>query len=124
MLCQAAGKEAVQLGRDKFLALLSADHLLARRRRISGTQRGPVGVKGQYPNLVKGLKLIEVNQVWVSAITYWRTGLGFVYVSLLMDAYSRKIVGYSASLDLRARHNVSALKLALSSLSGRISVRT
>ena len=55
----------------------------------------------------------KVNEVWVSDITYYRTKKGFVYISFITDAYSRKIVGYHAADTLDAVHTLSALRMAL-----------
>ena len=67
----------------------------------------------RYPNLAKGFEPNGSNQLWVSDITYIRVREGFAYLSLITDAYSRKIVGYHLSEDLTARGPVAALRMAL-----------
>jgi transposase InsO family protein len=67
----------------------------------------------RYPNLASGFEPTAANQLWVSDITYVRVGEGFGYLSLVTDAYSRKIVGYALSRDLTARGCVAALRMAL-----------
>lgn len=67
----------------------------------------------KYSNLIKDLRVNEPELLWVSDITYVRTAGGFAYLSLITDAYSRKIVGYSASKDLTTEGCLKALQAAL-----------
>ena len=69
--------------------------------------------KKRYPNLAKEFEPCAPNQLWVSDITYIRLTAGFVYLSLITDAYSRKIVGWHVSSSLSAKGCVSALRMAL-----------
>jgi putative transposase len=55
----------------------------------------------------------RANQLWVSDITYIRTGKDFAYLSLVTDAYSRKIIGFCLSHDLSTDNCLSALRMAL-----------
>jgi transposase InsO family protein len=71
-----------------------------------------------FHNLIKDLELAAPNQVWVSDITYIRTGSSFIYVSLITDAYSRKIVGWNAGDTLEAIGCLNALQGALKELPG------
>lgn len=59
---------------------------------------------------------IAPNQLWVSDITYWKIVNGFVYISFITDAYSRKIVGYQAAQTMEAVETMEALKMAISGL--------
>jgi len=65
------------------------------------------------PNQVKELKPDRVGQLWVSDLSYIRVGIGFAYLSVIMDAYSRKIVGWSFHKTLEAKGPVAALEMAL-----------
>jgi transposase InsO family protein len=56
-----------------------------------------------FHNLVKGLEVSAPNQAWAADITYIRTAEGFLYLSLLMDIWSRKIVGYHAGIHWKAK---------------------
>jgi len=67
----------------------------------------------KYPNLTIGLTLNASEQLWVSDITYIRTMQGFSYLSLITDAFSRKIVGYCLYPTLEAIGCVNALKMAI-----------
>jgi transposase InsO family protein len=47
----------------------------------------------RYPNLVKGVVISRLNQVWLADITYIRIRTGFVYLAAILDAFSRKVIG-------------------------------
>ncbi len=77
----------------KVLRLMRDSDLLCRvkRRCVKTTDsrhRFP-----RYPNLVKGMVISRLNQVWLSDITYIRIQTGFVYLSAILDAYSRRVIG-------------------------------
>jgi len=67
-----------------------------------------------YPNLIKGITLTDLNQLWVADITYIRILTCFVYLAVLLDAFSRKAVGYSLSKRLDTGLTLGALKMAIS----------
>jgi putative transposase len=106
----------IKMGRDAFFDLLQANGLLVRRkkRRIFTTQSSHWYRK--YPNKIKGLTPDRPNQLWVSDITYWKIENGNVYISLITDAFSRKIVGYHVADTLDAIETVQALENALEEL--------
>jgi transposase InsO family protein len=102
------------LGRDKFFDLMRDEGLLIRRKRkYVKTTNSEHGFK-VYGNKIKGLKIVRPNQVWVCDITYISTAEGFMYLALITDLYSRKIVGYDISDSLEAEGCRRALKRALS----------
>ena len=68
----------------------------------------------KYPNRIKGFVPTSVNELWVSDITYITLRNGFAYLSLITDAYSRKIVGFHLNKDLTANGPIMALTMALS----------
>ena len=103
----------LHLGRDRFFDLLRAYDLLIERRRkyvYTTDSRHHLRI---YRNLIKDIQLSAPNQVYVADITYIRTLQGFCYLSLLTDAYSRKIVGYNLSRSLSIEGSLAALKMAL-----------
>ena len=67
-----------------------------------------------YPNLITDLTLISVNQLWVADITYIRILRCFVYLAVILDAFSRKAVGYALSKRLDTRLALGALQMAIS----------
>ena len=71
-----------------------------------------------FPNLIEGLELTNVNQVWQSDITYFHLNGRFYYLTFIIDVYSRKIVGFAASRSLHAQANIAALKMALKARKG------
>ncbi|HNP20394.1 MAG TPA: IS3 family transposase [Fulvivirga sp.] len=110
----------IQMGRDAFFDLLSSHHLLIKRRKRRVATTNSRHWYRKYPNLIKGLAIQNINQVWVSDITYWKWRDRFLYISLITDAYSRKIVGYELSDNLGAINNLRALHLAIISHRGSL----
>jgi transposase InsO family protein len=100
-------------GRDKFFDLLRTHDLLVERKRQYRKTTNSYHHFHKYGNSIKDLAIIRSNQVWASDITYLRTEKGFVYLSLLTDMYSRKIVGWSLSNSLSIEGSVFAIKKAL-----------
>lgn len=103
-----------QIGRDALFDLLAERGLLVTKRK----RRGPVTTLSKhrfkkYPNIIRGFIPIAPNQLWVCDITYIHLQGDFAYLSLITDAYSRKIVGFYLSMDLSAQGPLSALKMAL-----------
>lgn len=66
-----------------------------------------------YSNLVKDFCLSGINQIWIADITYIRILLGFVYLAVVLDAFSRKAIGYCVSKSLDAELALSALRMAI-----------
>lgn len=67
----------------------------------------------KYSNLIRELEILRPEQLWVSDITYIRLANEFAYLSLITDAYSRKIVGFSLRKDLSSEGCITALQMAL-----------
>lgn len=107
-LMQPAG-----IGRDKFeqLAKRNGLQLVTRRQFMKTTDsKGVI----RFKNLIHGMKVTDVNQVWVSDITYYRLGERFYYITLIMDLYSARILGYCLSKDLRTENTtLPSLQMAL-----------
>lgn len=104
----------IQIGRDKLFDLLSDYGMLVRKRKrkkVYTTDSNHPFRK--YPNLIRELQVIHPNQLWVSDITYIPLLKKFGYLSLVTDAYSRKIVGYCFYPTLEKEGPLSALKMAL-----------
>lgn len=104
----------ISIGRDAFFDLLSERKLLVRKRK----RRKPITTFSdhwmrKHPNLIEGFYPTAPNQLWVSDITYIVLVNCFAYLSLITDAYSRKIVGFYLSMDLSAEGCIKALKMAL-----------
>jgi putative transposase len=67
-----------------------------------------------FPNLAAGIALERPNQLWVADITYVTITAGFVYLAVILDAWSRRVVGYGISRSIDARLTIAALKAAIS----------
>jgi putative transposase len=107
----------ISIGRDRFFDLLREHNLLIKpRKRYVRTTDSNHSYR-KWPDLSKELRLTAIEQLWVSDITYLQTQSGFVFLSLIMDAYSRKIVGYHLSRSLKAEGCLIALNKAIRSLS-------
>lgn len=102
------------LGRDLLFDVLRANGLLVRsRRRLRPRTTFSDHLLKKYPDLTKGLMVTRANALWVSDITYICLSGRFAYLSLITDAYSRKIVGFHLSKDLSAEGCINALRMAL-----------
>lgn len=107
-------KHSVKYGRVKFYHLLREHGLLVRRAKRKAKTTNSNHFYRRYPNLVGELELTRSGRLWVSDITYIGTQKGFVYLSLVTDAYSKKIVGWSLWPDLTSEGALNALKMAVS----------
>jgi len=107
-------EHAIVMGRDAMYDLLREHSMLIRRRKRKGPRTTYSAFNmHRYPNLAKDITPVASNQLWVSDITYIRVNEGFAYLSLVTDAYSRKIVGYHLNGDLSAKGPAAALRMAL-----------
>jgi putative transposase len=109
-------KAGVRIGRDRFFEVLGGRGLLLEPlpkapRTTNSRHSLPV-----FRNLLAGMELTGPNQAWVSDITYIRTDEGFLYLSLITDAWSRKIVGFHAGDTLETEGCLMALEKATKEL--------
>jgi len=103
----------IRMGRDVLFDLLRERGLLvAKRQRRGNITTFSKHRFNKYPHIVRDFIPIGPNQLWVSDITYIHVGSGFAYLSLITDAYSRKIVGFYLNRDLSAKGPLKALKMA------------
>ncbi|MEY4538999.1 MAG: hypothetical protein RLZZ306_756 [Bacteroidota bacterium] len=103
----------LKIGRDKLHQLMKKEGLLVKRKHYKVVTTQSDHSYKKYPNLIKDFIPTGTEQLWVSDITYIQVGKGFVYLSLIMDAFSRKIVGWALQPTLEAKGPVAALKMAL-----------
>jgi putative transposase len=106
----------IRIGRDRLFELLREKGMLIKRRRGGPRTTDSRHAMRVYPNLIRDAAPSGPNQVWVSDLTYLRTREGFLYLSLITDAYSRKIIGRDVDDTLEAEGCVRALKRALRQL--------
>ena len=103
----------IKMGRDKFFTLLRAHGLLVKPRRRWVRTTDSNHVYRKYPNLIKAYEPCKPEQIWSSDITYVSMEEGFAYVSMVMDQYSKKIMGYHVHATLEAEGPLQALSMAL-----------
>jgi putative transposase len=103
----------ITMGRDAFSRLMRDNGMLVcpKRRYVATTMSFHHYRK--WPDMANRTEPAMAEQVWVSDITYLRTEKGFVYLFLVTDAYSRKIMGYHLSQSLKASGCISALRKAV-----------
>lgn len=107
------------LGRDKFIELFMQ---LGYRVKIQKNyQRTTIPVNSKYKNLIQGLMVQDRNIVWQTDITYFRIMNRYYYIVFIIDVYTKIILGYKASDNLRAEANMAALRMALKNSKGNIS---
>lgn len=113
MLQQELVAAGVKVGRDRFFEILAERDLLLQPQPAAypstTNSRHSLPV---FTNQIKGLELSAANQVWVSDITYLRTAEGFLYLALITDKWSRKIVGHHCGDNLEAEGCLKALEVA------------
>jgi putative transposase len=103
----------IKCGRDKLHAILRSEGMLIKKKKNYMRTTNSYHRFYKHPNLIKDLQIIRAEQVWVSDITYIRTNQGWLYLSLITDAYSKQIVGYQLSDNMRTINCISALKMAI-----------
>ena len=95
------------------LRWMRADNLLClRRRKFILTTDSKHGLP-IYPNLADGMVLTDIDQLWVADITYIRLQVEFVYLAVLLDAFSRRCIGWALQRTLEAALVLEALRMAL-----------
>ena len=109
-------EHSIKIGRDALFDLLSVNGMLIRPRKRKWVTTWSKHPYKKYSNLIKGVHVERVNQVWVGDITYLQTKAGFLYLSFITDAYSRKVVGYDVADNLESVNALQALKMAIKSL--------
>jgi transposase InsO family protein len=106
-------RQGWSINHKRVLSLMRADNLLClRRRRFILTTDSKHGLP-IYPNLAKAMVLTDINQLWVADITYIRLAMEFVYLAVLLDAFSRRCVGWALQRSLEAALVLEALRMAL-----------
>jgi len=113
ILTKEMGSAMIGLGRDAFFRLLRENDLLVKcKRRYAITTQSDHRFK-KWPDLVQRRQALHPEQIWVSDITYIRIRDKWIYLCLITDAYSRKIVGYKLTHRPTAQACISALRMAI-----------
>lgn len=106
-------RQGWQVNHKHVLRLMRVDNLLCVRRRkfvltTDSKHRLPI-----YPNLAQGMVLTGIDQLWVADITYIRLQVEFVFLAVVLDAFSRSCVGWALQRSLEAALVLAALRMAL-----------
>lgn len=106
-------KQGIKCGRDKFIEILKGACMLVPKKKkfIRTTQSNHLFNK--HRNKLKGIEIKRPEQVWQSDITYIKTSEGHLYLSLITDAYSKKIVGYELADNMKTESTKRALEKAI-----------
>ena len=107
-------REGWQANHKRVLRLMREDNLLCLRR----TPFGPITTNSRHhwcvvPNLTRGIVLTGLDQLWVADITYVHLAEEFGYLAVILDAFSRKVVGWALEAHLHAELAISALMMAI-----------
>lgn len=103
----------LEVNHKRVLRMMREDNLLCVRRRtfvVTTNSRHNLPV---YPNLARQMKPTAINQLWMADITYIRLRTEFVYLAVVLDAFSRRVIGWALGRTLESELAVSALRMAL-----------
>ena len=109
---QALRRDGIECGENRIARLMRENELAARRKKAF-RPRTTVPGSGAAPNLIKGLEPRGVDQIWVSDLTYVATREGWLYLAVILDLFSRKVVGWKLGETLEAELVETALANAL-----------
>lgn len=101
------------VGEEKVRRILRTDNLLAVRRRKFVVTTDPNHRFQVHPNLAESMELTAINQLWVADITYIRLRREFVFLAVVLDAFSRRVIGWELGRTLETRLPLGALEAAL-----------
>ncbi len=106
-------RRGLLVNRKRVLRLMRQDNLLCRRRRAFIATTDSNHSLKVFPNLARDLKITAVDQLWVADITYIRLPREFVYLAVVLDAFSRRVIGWALDRHLTTELTLKALHLAL-----------
>jgi transposase InsO family protein len=107
-------ERGIRVSRDRLFDILRENQMLVKRRKKYTVTTHSRHWMKKYPNLIRGFNFQKPNQLWVSDITYIPVEGYHAYLSLITDAFSRKILGYCLSPSLASEDSMKALEMALS----------
>jgi transposase InsO family protein len=105
----------LNIGRDKLFRILKANKMLIKPKKNYTTTTNSHHRFKKHKNMIENMEINRPDQVWVSDITYLGTRGNHRYLSLITDAYSKKIVGYNLSDSLATEGSLQALEMAIKS---------
>jgi putative transposase len=108
-------RDGFVVGEEKVRRILKTDNLLAVRRRKFVVTTDSNHRFRVHPNLAESMELTAVNQLWVADITYIRLQREFVFLAIVLDAFSRKAIGWELGRSLETKLPLAALEAAIAS---------
>jgi len=106
-------RQGLEVNHKRVLRLMREDNLLCLRQRKFVLTTDSDHALPIYPNLARDLVVTDINQLWVADITYVRLRCEFVYLAVILDAYSRRAIGWSLDRTLEIELTLGALRMAL-----------
>ena len=106
-------RQSVLVNHKKILRLMKEDNLLCVKKRFKPVTTDSNHGFSVYPNLIKNLEITQLNQVWASDITYIQLSHDFIYLSVILDLFSRKCIGWSLGRSLDTQLTLNALDMAI-----------
>ena len=113
MLLNYLKRNNVEIGERKLRSLMRKHHLFIKPKRRYIHTTDSKHKHRVYPNLIKKMELSGLNQAWGSDFTYIRINNGFVYLAVILDLYSRKVIGWGISKKIDTKLALSALNMAI-----------
>lgn len=113
MLLGHLKRAGIKIGERKLRRILSKFQLQFRHKRKFVITTDSNHSHEIHPNLIEGFSVDGLNQVWTADITYIRINTGFVYLAVILDLYSRKVIGWSISKRIDGQLALSALEMAI-----------
>lgn len=106
-------REGWLVNHKRVLRLMREDNLLSIRRRRFVVTTDSDHAWRVYPNLARSMVVSDIHQLWVADITYVRLQREFVYLAVILDVYSRRVIGWSLTRQLDSKLAQEALEMAL-----------
>ena len=103
----------LKVGRDKLFTIMKSNHMQIQKKRQYHVTTNSHHRFRKHKNLIEHMQVERPEQIWVADITYVGTRSNPIYLSLVTDAYSKKIMGFNVSNSLNAQGAVNALKMAI-----------
>jgi len=107
------GRQGLVVNHKRVLRVMREESLLCQLQRRFVATTDSKHSHQTYPNLLSGLVLDGLDEAWVADITYIRLPTSFVYLAAILDAYSRRCIGWALSRFINAKLTLSALEMAL-----------
>jgi putative transposase len=107
--------QGMTVNHKRVARIMREDNLLVVRREWQEPVRHPVRAVRIYLNLANRMTLLGPNQVWIADITYIRLACEYVYLAVVLDAFSRRVIGWALGRSLKAQLAVCALERAIDS---------